>query len=626
MKKFKSAFAGREKEIEQLENLLINSQSDSDSRIAVISGIPGVGKSALAYRFASLHEDEFSGGVYVVRVDKFKGEGENNALKRLAEWFAEKSKGSFDQNDSREPRRIMEECFTNAKALLIFDNADLTDNDNINKNYIKKINELFPSKNCSIIVTMQANSVSTTNDWQIDKKIELKSFSEPESKELLETIFRDAQKRDAKIDDSLYKNRIDELNDPQNQEFLSKIFKTVGNLPLAVEIIGLTLTLSFYEYETLENYSHELNNNIDLTLRKDVEVDDEGVYAVFSLSLKALKPDCIYFFACLGACTSNNFSLSLISSLSDFGENAKNYLRVLTNRSLISRTSVEHYEMHNLIFRFAQDVFNKKYSLKPPLDIDIKRVEYNHAKYFVELVNQDYELPIPDEISIDYELPKHSNKKKLNYKYIIEELKFNYDDLISAAEWLAKPDNFNFDKDGISYRFILGKILENFFYQYREKEKFEELVDEFYKTAQKIKTNHEYCKKYFHLKILYSDYCSSKYKKPNKLENVKNEVKKASNLSQPEKDELDFMCLTKLFWAYARDLRKFDEAENYLEEVKKVFIRLQSSCDDKGTSFLSLFPEDINILSSRFYTLKAQERNFAPDTQEWLEKAKDFSS
>lgn len=84
----------------------------------------------------------------------------------------------------------MEDCFKDDKALLIFDNADFAKNEEINTNYIKRIDELFPSRNCLIIVTIQANSVSTINYWKIDKKIELKSFSEEESKELLEKILK----------------------------------------------------------------------------------------------------------------------------------------------------------------------------------------------------------------------------------------------------------------------------------------------------------------------------------------------------------------------------------------------------------------------------------------------------
>jgi hypothetical protein len=63
------AFTGRSGELQQLESLLLRSEGEKVSSIVGVSGSGGIGKSALACRFAELHQNEFPDGVIGLRVD-----------------------------------------------------------------------------------------------------------------------------------------------------------------------------------------------------------------------------------------------------------------------------------------------------------------------------------------------------------------------------------------------------------------------------------------------------------------------------------------------------------------------------------------------------------------------------
>ncbi|MEM7756642.1 MAG: ATP-binding protein [Cyanobacteria bacterium P01_A01_bin.40] len=612
----KFEFTGRINEIERLENLLINYQSDDKSQIAVIWGIPGVGKSALAYNFANQHREKFTGGVYIVRVDEFKNQ--ERPLKSLARWFAEKREGIFDGDDRRNPSEIMEDCFADGQALLIFDNADLIDDKdkkNINRDYIKQLSEVFPDKNCAIIVTTQAFNV-LRQDWNIiisdENNIELKSFSQEESKTFLETIVKGHQ------------NKLKEIQNPDNQLIVDNILNTVESLPIAIEIVGGTLTTSRWKDKTLSEYWEKLNENPHKRLRSKITDVTSGVWNTFQLSVQTLDDKIIRFFACIGACASGNFSLSLISAIAECEkEDAEYYLEELENRSLVSDSSDERYTMHNLLFLFAQIVLREEDLFN--LSITFKRARDSHAKYFVELVNQNYYLPIPPKISQEYKLLSPSNQEQLNYQDIIEELNLNYEDIILAADWLGDYNNLN----NYSYRFFLSDILKIFFYQYRSEEEYHNSLQRFYKNIC-IKGNPKDLDSWVNLNCLQPNYIKTRNEaKREKIESIsKNNLERISNTAQ--KTNLKLKCLSSLFWEYiylARhkdDDNMFEYAQKYLNDIHNLLEELKINHSNESLEYL--FPEDINVLYSRYWFFKFQAKKFKLDHKAWIEKSKDYSN
>ena len=68
--KDKETFTGRKAELRQLEEVLLSQQGEKVCSIVGLTGGGGIGKSALAYHFATIHRDKFPNGVVGLRVDK----------------------------------------------------------------------------------------------------------------------------------------------------------------------------------------------------------------------------------------------------------------------------------------------------------------------------------------------------------------------------------------------------------------------------------------------------------------------------------------------------------------------------------------------------------------------------
>jgi hypothetical protein len=108
-----STFTGRDEELSRLEELLLNRQGTKVCSIAGLVGVGGIGKSALACHFATIHKDDFPDGVIGLRVD-------GKDIDTIAREFARRCGEEIDSEDERDAATIMQEVFAhrpNAAAL-----------------------------------------------------------------------------------------------------------------------------------------------------------------------------------------------------------------------------------------------------------------------------------------------------------------------------------------------------------------------------------------------------------------------------------------------------------------------------------------------------------------------------
>ena len=94
-------FTGREDEMRQLEVVLLNAKA---TKIAGVTGTGGVGKSALACRFAREHKTRFPDGVIGLRVDE-------KDVDTIAHDFARCCGEELDPDDERDASSIMQALF-----------------------------------------------------------------------------------------------------------------------------------------------------------------------------------------------------------------------------------------------------------------------------------------------------------------------------------------------------------------------------------------------------------------------------------------------------------------------------------------------------------------------------------
>ncbi|MFO0129707.1 MAG: caspase family protein [Pseudanabaena sp.] len=169
-----STFTGREKELQQLENVLLNSQGSRACSIVGLAGGGGIGKSALAFHFATIHKDDFPDGVIGLRVD-------GKDVDTIDREFVRECVGELESEDDRDATTLMQEFFAHRRMLLIFDNADDA-----------SIKKLRPSGGrCAVIITTRIRTLASSLDISDEGAIDLDPLSLDDALTLLKKILGD---------------------------------------------------------------------------------------------------------------------------------------------------------------------------------------------------------------------------------------------------------------------------------------------------------------------------------------------------------------------------------------------------------------------------------------------------
>ncbi|BCL34474.1 tetratricopeptide repeat protein [Nostoc sp. MS1] len=345
-------FTARASELEHLERLLINSTGQQRCSVVGISGIGGVGKTALACYFAEInYQQHFYDGVICLRVD-------DKSLTEIALEFASYYPIKIDDRDkNRGASHIIQKIFKTKKALLIFDNAEDSD-----------IKALFPKPfqdKYSLIVTTRDKLLISALNIPHKGQLVLSTFEPNDSWKLLENLLGSQRLEDERT-------------------AVERIIELVGNLPLALNIIGKILTIedSITEYEAL------LRQEKQRLLDERVSEKDINVRASLELSLNLLKKrnqeNTINFFACLSVCSKDGFSFHTAKAASGLDkEDTHTHLRNLRQLSLIegSQHTQKRYSFHPLIYLFAQDLLSKNYQLEQQVQKRYTHFYQNFVKY-----------------------------------------------------------------------------------------------------------------------------------------------------------------------------------------------------------------------------------------------------
>ena len=339
-------FTGRDAELKQLEAQLIHRQGEKVCSIVGLTGSGGIGKSALAYHFAknAFEAGHFPDGVIGLRVD-------DKDIDAVAREFARRCGETIDPEDDRDAATLMQEIFGHRRMLLIFDNADNA-----------RIKALRPGGDrCAVIVTTRNRDLPSSLDVPGEGILDLPPLPNSDSLKLLKQILGD-----------------DRINDELDAAY--KIIKLVGNLPLALQIVGAALKT---RRRSLVDYAASLEAEQNRLKRLQVRGDDDlNVKASFNLSLKLLEASEIDFFACLSVCAKDEFSrqTAMVTADSEDEWTAQDDLDRLYQLSLLNyvERSENRFVLHPLIRLFAKQLAEER-SL---LEAAAKR----HAQFFIEFV------------------------------------------------------------------------------------------------------------------------------------------------------------------------------------------------------------------------------------------------
>ncbi|WP_293334431.1 tetratricopeptide repeat protein [Microcoleus sp. CAWBG58] len=394
-----STFTGREEELTRLEKLLLSPQGEKICSIASVSGIGGIGKSALACHFATIHKDNFPDGVIGLRVD-------GKEINAIAREFARRCGEEIDLEDERDASTIMQEIFSHRRMLLIFDNAEEAE-----------IHKLRPGgKRCALIFTTRDLGLSISLDIPNEGRINLPVLPNSESLHLLEAL-------------------IGKVRVVAELEAACDLIQLVGNLPLALQIIGAGLKLN--ERRSLADYAVSLGEEQRLA-RLKVRGDERwDLLACFSLSLKHLQPEEIDFFASLSVCAEDGFSRRTAMAASGCEDEyaTQELLDYLCRLSLLNYAEVgeNRFVFHTLIRLFAREL-----SIERELE---QEAAARHAEFLIKFV-------------------KSSKIEGSVASFIAEE----FNNIVLAAKWLQQQETTSRNKEKKKYNFAIG--LQPFFERY----------------------------------------------------------------------------------------------------------------------------------------------------------------
>ncbi|MCI5126490.1 MAG: hypothetical protein D3925_18935, partial [Candidatus Electrothrix sp. AR5] len=321
-------FTGRTPELKKLADLLLRPEEEKTAAIVGVTGQGGIGKSALAFHFAKEYRDKFSDGVIAERVN-----GKDADM--VARIFARIGGVTISEDDTRSGRAIMQEAFSHRRMLLIFDNAETAD-----------IRTLHPGGKCAVIITTRDRYLPGQIDVPDEQCVDLPVLPDPDAWDLLACF-------------------VDRTRLEDETEAVVRILKMVGNLPLAVEIIGKTLQKRLRRKSSfsLAAYAEALNLE-RLSLPRDVHLN---VRICFNQSIRLLKDDgkddLITAFARLAACAQSGFALR--TAMAAIGvedeEAAEEILLDLVDLSLLNQTyGTDRFIFHPLLHEFAEELAKER--------------------------------------------------------------------------------------------------------------------------------------------------------------------------------------------------------------------------------------------------------------------------
>ena len=389
------SFTGREDKLKNLKELLLEQNGKKYCSIVGLTGSGGIGKSALASHFAKLYKTSFPDGIIGLRVD-----GKN--INTIAREFARSVGIEIKQDDVRDASTIMQEVFRHRQALLIFDNAEDS-----------SIKSLLPGgDSCAVIVTTRDRGLPASMYIPLASRIDLPVLSFDEASILLEKL--------------ISKSRVQ-----AERESAERIIRLVGNLPLALEIVGATLNIKpWMKIENFANLLHEERNRLkELKYHGDEDLD---IRASFMLSLKFLDSNEIDFFSCISVCSKNGFTLQTASAATGCDQEvAEETLSYLYRLSLLNSSQSEsiRFVFHPLIYSFAKELALER-SLQ---EIASER----HANFFIEFIKSN-----------DLNDPSVSN-------FVGEE----FEEILLAAQWLQSRKLEDQRGQAIALT-SLGKVLQ----------------------------------------------------------------------------------------------------------------------------------------------------------------------
>ncbi|WP_199442528.1 ATP-binding protein [Umezawaea beigongshangensis] len=325
-------FTDRDTHLAFLDDLLPDPDDTAagSSRIAVICGTGGVGKSALATWWAHRVRHRFPDGQLYVNLRSYDPDREVSTGEALTGFLRSLQVPHPDIPGEVDERSARFRSLTAHRTMLVFvDNARTAD----------QIRPLLPGSSSSFVVVTSRNAMPGLVSRDGARRVDLDLLPLPEAVKLLRTLIGD---------------RVDA--EPQHTAALAE---HCARLPLALRVAA-----EIVASQTHSSIAELVNDLADEESRLDVlDTDDDphtAIRTVFSWSYGYLSEATARTFRLLGLYSGRTFTGSTVAALADVDNaRARQLLTTLTRVNLVERTRDSRYQMHDLLHAYASELANR---------------------------------------------------------------------------------------------------------------------------------------------------------------------------------------------------------------------------------------------------------------------------
>ncbi|MEU3645517.1 BTAD domain-containing putative transcriptional regulator [Lentzea sp. NPDC034063] len=319
-------FAGREHELERLTDL-VGARPGEPLLISAINGIGGVGKTALAVQWAHQVADRFPDGQLHVNLRGFDLRAEPLDPVAVARDFlvalgvSGKELPTSDEAVIAEYRSLL----ARRRMLVVLDNA----------RDVEQVRPLLPGGAGNLVLITSRNRLSGLVAREGAQPVALDVMDERAATDLLT-------------------ERVGAARIAAEPDAVARLVERCAGLPLALGIVAARAAYG----DSLTALADELEQE-----RLDaLDIDDPttGVRPVFSWSLRSVSEDAAAVFVVLGRHPGPEFTVEAAASLAAVsGTEARRALGELVGSSLVTRTSIGRYLLHDLLRDYAAERFGE---------------------------------------------------------------------------------------------------------------------------------------------------------------------------------------------------------------------------------------------------------------------------
>ncbi|WP_271217314.1 BTAD domain-containing putative transcriptional regulator [Streptosporangium carneum] len=313
-----AAFTGRAAALRDLDRLL--ARHDKTLTIAVITGTAGVGKTALAVRWAHRVRERFPDGQLHVNLRGYAAEGPLRPADVLSR-FLHSLGVPPDQapSDQEEAAALYRTLLSGRRVLVLLDNAAGPE----------QVRPLLPGSAGSVAVITSRDALAGLVARDGAHRVPLEALSPQESRTLLTRLLGAARTR----------------AEPSAALDLATL---CGHLPLALRIAAANLLGS--RHRTVAEYAEELRAGNRLSALEVPGDPESAVRAAFRLSYTAMPDPARRLFRLLGTVTGPDVTIAAAAALTGAAQaGAAELMGVLTAAHLVDEHAPGRFAQHDLL-------------------------------------------------------------------------------------------------------------------------------------------------------------------------------------------------------------------------------------------------------------------------------------